>query len=575
VGRWAAAPVAVDNRAKRLVQRSRVSAEARAILLAAVFTALYFWTRTAYYSVDAVRIAGDILTSERSKNITTLLHPGYLLFAPLCAGAWDIARAMRYSGGPLPVMASVNCICGGVGIGMLSLLLRAVLTRSRALTVLVPIALGFSFGYWMIATDGRAEMPATAVSIVALYLLVLAMLLPNRARAAAAGLAVAIASLLHIFAALLLIVGAVAICLGEYTQGTDTEENRARLTNVAVFLIAGIVPVAIVYLIVGSVSLHLSTFSQWQSWWSVGASRDWWFSPHPLKNLRMDAYAFRRALFAEPGAKTGTFHLSEARGVLHAGLYWSTLLLWFTAVYAMASATAFLIRTHYGSFMVVALASAGLYALVFTCVNPGDFFYWVPVTIASSVIMAICCSYYRGRRGGWLWLAGIACWTAIFAASNYVQFIGPHRSQNTNPNMIEARFIENHTNPGDITVESGFGDDASVEAYLPYFGHRAVFSIRESLEKHGGNVTLVARDLQQTVARSHAVGNRSYVLADLFDDPDIRRRLRDEYGIRDTQQLLGNLQRAQAWKDPLDPLDLTGGGWKLIAAPSEPSIGGY
>jgi hypothetical protein len=280
--------------------------------------------------------------------------------------------------------------------------------------------------------------------------------------------------------------------------------------------------------------------------------------------MRLDAYAFRRALFVEPGAKTGTFHLSGAGNALHSGLFWASLLLWFVAVYAIASATAFLIRTHYRSFMIVALATAFAYAAVFTIVNPGDFVCWTPVTIASSVIMAICCSYYRGRRGGSLWLIGIGCWTIIFAASNYVQFIGPHRSESANPNMVVAKYIEDRTSSGDIMVVSGFGDDTSIEAYLPFFGHRAVFSIRERLEHNGGNVATVASELQQSVAEAHMRGNRSFVLEELWGDPDIRQRLREEYGVRDTQQLLGSLQRAPAMKDPLDPQNPVVWAWKLI-----------
>jgi len=563
-GPWAVAAIATDNRGRRVVER-RWTAEIRAVTLFVAFSAIYLCTRTANYSIDAVRIADDILQSQSARTTYALIHPGYLLFGPIASALWRLARSFGYVGGPLPVMAGLNCICGGIGIGIMSLLLRAVLTRSRALTVLVPIALGFSFGYWMSATDARAEMPATAAAILAMYLLVQTMLLPTPSRAIAAGLAVSLGILLHIFVAPMLIVGVIAVALAEYTQGTTQEENRARSTNILAFLAAGIIPAVLVYAIVGLACLHLESFGRWQAWFEAGASRDWWWSPHPLENLRLDAYGFRRALFVEPGEKSGTFHLSGVGGALHAGLFWTTLLLWFAAVYAIASTTAFLIRTHYGSFLTISLATVGIYAAVFTVVSPGFFVYWVPATISCSIIMAICCSYFRGRRRGSLWLVGIGCWTAIFAASNYVQFVGPHLDRDTNPNMVQAKDFEDRTLPGDIIVVSGFGDDTSLEEYVPYFAHREVFSLRASLEEHDGNSALAARDLQTLVDRALGSGHKAYASGELWENDDIRDRLRDEYGIHSTQQLFGSLQRAPAWRDPQNP-DLIV--WKLLASPA-------
>jgi hypothetical protein len=552
------------------VRHSRRTSRLAAIVLAVVFTTIYLLTRTADYSVNAVRAANDIVAANQLPGRSLLFHPGYLLFAPLGDWIWSTARLFHYTGGPLPVLASINCAMGGIGIGLLSLLLRAVLTRSKALTVLAPIALGFSFGYWMLATDGRPEMPGAVAAILAAYALVRAMILPTPLRASAAGGAVAFAILLHIFAVVLVVGGAIALCVSDYTQGTQAEENRARQLNVAVFLLCAVAPVAIVYAAVGFGLEHLRSVADWRGWILTASARDWWFNPHPLQNLRLDIYAFRRALFVEPGAKSGTFHIVEAGSFARQMLYWAALVLWFFAVYAILSTTAFLVRTHYRSHLIVALTTGVLYAIGFVAINPGNFVYWdfvylTPVMIVSSIVMGICCSYYRGRRAGSLWLIGLGCWIAVFGASNLIQFILPHMDLAANPRMAETRFIESRTSPGDVFVVSGFGDDAAISSYLPYFGHRTVFCIGESLQGHSGSVTATAKDLSTRIKRALAAGHHAYASGELWEDETVRERLRDEYAVRNTQQLLGNLQRAPAWRDP-ENSDLIV--WKLLAAQS-------
>lgn len=542
-------------------QRVQWTAGATSVVLSGVFALLYLATRTQFYSVDAVRIGNDLVRYHHQHTIDDLYQPTHLLYEIFASIGWAITRVLGYKGGPLPVLEDINCACGGIGLGLLYLTLRAILTRSRSLAMLVPVALGLSFGYWIVATDARPEMPGIAAMIAAIYMIIRCMLLPIRRRSATAGLVGAVATLLYLPSGMLLIVGILAIFLAEYSQGTEDEERLARNQNLAIYTSSFVLPVVFAYLLVGLGIQRFDSPSDWRAWFADGADRFWNWSPHPLANLRLDVYAFRRALFVEPGTKTGTFHLEEQGGPLQSVLYWTTLAGWFTAVYAILSATMFLVRTHYKSFLIVALAIVFIYAGLFTVVSPGAYTNWLPVTTASAIIMAIAGSYYRGKRGGMLWLAGLTAWTVIFAFSNFELFVRPHMEASENPWLGQAELIESHTQPGDVIVLSGTGDEVTATEYFPYFARRSVFSLADSLTAHGDNVTLTSRDLQGTVVQAMQSGHRVFALGNIWQDADVRGRLRDEHGVSAPQLLFVGLRRAPAWRDPDDPDSIV---WKLI-----------
>lgn len=533
--------------------------------VAAVFICLYIATRTSDYSSDALEIASNIIGFRHSHNRSLLLKPSYLLYQPLGLAAWRAALELGYVGGILPVLQGINAVAGGLGLGVLSVMLRTILAKNRAISILIPAALGLSFGYWMIATDAGAEMPALTFGVLSLSLLLRSILLPHPRRIALAGLAAAAGLLLHASVITLLPSAVLAVLLAEYTQGSPVAETIARWKSVALYLATSLLPPVIIVLLIGRFTLGLRGVSAWRQWFVQGVPSSWWWSGHPGDNLRLDIYAFRRALFVEPGGKSGTFHLGGADSLIHTALYWAALAAWFIAVYAILSATAFLLRSHYRPYLLVLLLYGACTALLFTFVSPGDFLNWIPVVLTSAVLTAISSSYYyRRRRGGPGWMIGLFCWILIFSASNYFQYIESHRTLASNTWYHQAEAIKRHTSSGDILVVSGFGDDIRTEQYVGYFAHRTVFSLRSSLSAHRGSVLLTSLDLRGAIANAILSGHHAYALGTIWSDADVRARLLADYNISAPQTVFGGLQRAAAWQEPSGNGSALESVWKLL-----------
>ena len=541
--------------------------------IATAFICLYIATRTSDYSSDALEIASNIIGFRHSHNRGLLLKPEYLLYQPLGLAVWRASLELGYVGGILPVLQTINAIAGGLGLGALSVLLRTILAKNRAISVLIPAALGLSFGFWIIATDAGAETPALAFALVALSLLLRSILLPQPRRIALAGLATSAGCLLHISTLALIPAAVLAILLAEYTQGSPRAERIARWKSVGLYLGASLLPTAVILLLVGKITLSLHGVESWRQWLSQGVPSSWWWSWHPVDNLRLDVYAFRRALFVEPGGKSGTFHLGGADSLIHAALYWAALATWFIAVYAILSATAFLLRSHYRPYLLVLLLYGACIAALFTFISPGDFLNWIPAVLTSAILTAISSSYYyRRRRGGPGWMIGLLCWIVIFSSSNYSQYIRSHRSLDSNTWYHQAAAIRRHTASGDILIVSGFGDDVRTEQYVGYFAHRTVFSLRSSLSAHRGSVLLTSLDLRGAIANAILSGHHAYALGTIWSDADVRARLLADYNISAPQTVFSGLQRAAAWQEPSGNGTAVESVWKLLPITAKPNL---
>ena len=544
------------------------------VVVTVAFICVYIATRTSDYSSDALEIASNIIGFRHSHNRSLLLKPEYLLYQPLGLAVWRACLEMGYVGGVLPVLQVINAIAGGLGLGTLSVLLRTILAKNRAISILIPAALGLSFGYWMIATDAGAEMPALAFAIVALSFLLRSILLPQPRRIALAGLATSAGCLLHVSSLTLLPAAVLAVLLAEYTQGSPRAERIARWKSVGIYLGASVVPTIVILLLVGGMTLSLRGAGSWRQWFVQGVPSSWWWSWHPGDNVRLDVYAFRRALFVELGGKSGTFHLGGAGSLVHAALYWAALATWFVAVYAILSATAFLLRSHYRPYLLVLLLYGACTAVLFTFISPGDFINWIPVVLTSAVLTAISSSYYyRRRRGGLGWMIGLFFWIFIFSISNYSLYIKSHRTLNSNTWYHQAVAIRRHTSAGDLLVVSGFGDDVRTEQYVEYFAHRTVFSLRSSLSAHHGSVLLTSLDLRGAIANAILSGHHAYALGTIWSDADVRTRLLADYNINAPQTVFSGLQRAAAWQEPSGNGTALESVWKLLPVIAKPNAG--
>jgi hypothetical protein len=523
-----------------------------ASVIGIVFLTLYICTLTRYYTFDAVSYAQQILTYRHTGSPFWIFHPHHLLFNGMGLVFWRVAVGLGYRGGPLRVIQIMNAFLASFGLSLFYLTLRRILTRSHALAIFLTVALGCSFGYWICATDARVNMPSNTTLIAATLALVWTIQAPNRARAILAGSLAGLAALMHESAILYVVVGWAGVALSEYPQGDARHERLARWATLGYFTAAWFLTFAVPYLLVGTVLLHLHSIAAYRTWASRYAELGWWWSFDVSKNIRLDAYGIRRALFVEPGNKTGTFHITKSKDEFLQGLYLLSLGGWLAAIYFFITAMPLLFKTHYRPYLILSVVWVLAYVSFFTFWSPEYFVFWVPVIVASCIIFALAASPLRAGRRGWIWMTAIVAWIACFGYSNYSESIKPHLSMSSNPYLVQAYDLKKHTRTGDVVVLSGMGDDASAEVYIPYFANRYVFSIHTELERRKDNQAATRQALLDVMANCRKKGGHVYGLNELWNSKQVQHALYSRHKLTTTQlaKIFAGEKIKTAWKDP-------------------------
>ena len=539
------------------------SATLPAILLFLGTLAVYWATRTAANTFDAVSYANQIAhLYPRTGDSHWLFHPHHLLFDALGYVVWKSARLCGYSGGSLVVVQSLNAVLGAAGVTVYYLTLRRLLQRSRGLPLLIALGLALSFGYWICATDGRVNMPSIFLMLAAFAVLSRLMVTPRPSLAAWTGLLAGGAVLFHESAGLFVAVGLAGVLLADDDPllppaAMRTRRRQMLLAYGAAWAAASALP----YLIVGAFVLHLHSPAAFRAWTSEYSELGWWWDFHVLHNIGKDFYALRHASFVEPGSKTGTFTLSRHLSWLMLGLYSVSVLGWLASAYTVIVALPQLWRSHNRNLIVVLTLWAVVYAAFFTVWSPGYFVFWVPVLIPASVMLALALAHYRARRGGRAanWLVGV--WIVFYAALNLQVSILPHLSPQSDPFRRIAADVRAHTRFGDVVLVAGAGDGGPCEVALPYFADRDVISLHGLLTKKRDDKAAAWALAQSEITAALASGNNVYALDEVVPTHNARTlaALAEKHHVTndDLKTLLSPYVRTIAWQSVRGPV------WRL------------
>jgi len=528
------------------------------LLFCAVF-ALYWGTRTAYNTFDAVSYANQIAhLYPQTGDRRWLFHPHHLLFNALGFLLWRFARALGYTGGPLMALQSLNATLGAAGVVVFYLTGRRVLQRSRWLPFLIAVGLALSFGYWICATDGRVNMPSTFLLLCAFGLLCRLMENAQTKLAAWIGALAGAAVLFHESAGLFLPVGLAGIWLAEPPPLALPEVvRRGHWRMTLTFLGVWLAVVGLPYLLVGTVGLGLHSPREFHRWLSSYSELGWWWDFDILKNLRLDAYALRHAAFVEPPGKQGTFHVNPTSPLALTGLYVIALLGWLVSLYAFCAALPLLWRSYHRRIVIVCLLWSGLYAAFFTVWSPGYFVFWTPVLIPTGLLLALTAAHYRARRLGVAvnWLLGV--WVALYGVVNLTGSIVPHLRADASPFRRMALDVRAHTQPGDIVVVAGAGDGGQCEVDIPYFADRAVVSVHGSLTTARDDKSRAGQVMQAQIENALQTGHSVYALDELWNNSHTWNDLHKHhstFAYSDLQTVFAPYQIVRAWRSPRGPV---------------------
>jgi hypothetical protein len=524
---------------------------------------LYFITRTRYNTFDAVSYSNQVEhLYPRSHDAHWLFHPHHLLFNAGAYVVWSALYGMGYRGGALRIIQDLNMLWGATGVTLYYLVLRLYLQRSRWLPMLVSIGLSVCFGYWISATDARVNMPSTTLLIAAFYVLSHHLQMASIKLAITTGLLAGLAVLFHESAGIFFPVGLIGLLLPEFDGTTSFKDGlKPRITYAAGYAITWIATVTIPYFSVAAFALHLASFSEFRHWMTSYSELGWWWSFDVLSNIRLDAYALRRAAFVEPAGKQGTFHLYKNAPLAISSVYFAALAGWFVAVYAFVVALPLLWRMRYAKVLVIALVWVAFYTVFFTFWSPGYFIFWVPALVPIGLLITLCLAHHRARQGGLAvnWAVGV--WIVLVAIVNLVSSVIPHLKESSDPFQRIAGDVAAHTKTGDIVVVTGAGNAAQCEVDIPYFADRDVVSLHGILTRQHNNPDAAIAAARQEIDTAIAEGHNVYALDEVWHDPIALASLERHHpgwNASDVTTLFQPYHLTHAWHGPHGVV------WKLL-----------
>lgn len=555
--------------APRRKQRREIAGLLPAALWFVAALTLYLGTQTHQNTFDAVSYAGLIAihADAPGSSIGWMFHPHHLLFNAMGYFFWKMALVLGSRASSLAVLQTVNAILGALGIALFYLTVRRILPRDPWLAVLLTLGLATSFGYWICATDGRVNMPSLLFLIAAFDLLVRLIEKPSRALAAALGFAAGLAVLFHESAGLfgmVGLVGAVAVGLAE----RESARPREIIALPALYLAAFIATVAVPYLAIGYCLLGLHSAASFRHWANSYAELGWWWNFHVASDLHQDVYALRHALFVEP-AGAGTIHLAPTVPLWLRAIYWIALAGWVSVGLFVIAALPRLLRSGRRILIISCLLWTALYAAFFTVWSPGYFVFWVPALVPLTVLAALAVHALPCRRQMPAKLA-LCGWLALCIAINWTCSIHPNMAVGASPFQRVAADLRAHTEPGDLIVVMGAGNDAQCEVDIPYFAERNLLSLHSTLTTAHEDVPLALSRSRAQIAHALGRDRRVYALDDVIGNRGALLALHarhPEFTAADLQSLVGSYRWKVAWVGPRGPV------WQLVGpSPNGPPL---
>lgn len=520
--------------------------------------ALYLCTKTHRNTFDAVSYAGLIAIHRDAPGTSPawMFHPHHLLFNALGYLLWKIAWIAGWHASSLDVLQTTNALLGAFGIALFFGTLSRLLPRAPWLAALMTAGLAGSFGYWICATDGRVNMPSTVLLLGAFALFVRLVERPSRGLAAAIGVLSGAAVLFHESAGLFGAVGFLGVVLAARTPAererpAEKKKSRGWAELPVVYLATFVATIALPYLAIGYFVVGLHSVGSFRHWANSYAELGWWWNFHIASDLDQDLYAIRHALFVEP-AGAGTIHLAPSVPLGLRAIYWTALGVWVATGCFVIGSMPRLLRSAQRPIVLVCILWAVLYAVFFTVWSPGYFVFWVPALIPLAILLALAV-HSLPRRKHLPVTAALSGWLALCIAINWVCSIGPGMASDSSPFQRIALDMRAHTQPGDLVVVMGAGDDAQCEVDIPYFAERNLLSLHSTLTTAHEDVPLALARSREQIAHTLALHHQVYALDEVLEGKpqfDALHARHPEFTSSDLQSLVGAYRWRPAWQGP-------------------------
>ena len=524
-------------------------------LLFLITAALYWSTATQANTFDAIAYANQIGLVSQSGRIHGLFHPHHLLFNLIGFSIWRLARMLGYGGGPLVVLQQINATVGAAGVTVFFLLLRRFVPRRLAwMATALLIA---TFGWWNCATDGRVNMISSVLLLAAFGLLERVLRAPNVRGVILVGAVSGAAVLFHESAVLFLIVGLAGMILAS-PQGRLTR----CLTYSGVWLTVVVVP----YLFVGSVLLHLHSWTAYHHWANAYSEQGEWWDFHIARNLRLDLVALHHVLLANPLGQAALEQAAPSLGMhpfcLRVAAITLTLLDYIAtacfviALMGIAATLPRLWHSRHRTMVGLSLLWIAVTGAFFTVWCPGYFAFWVPLLPPLLLLLAMSLVERRsaGRKG--LLLGVTALWIILCAVVNITCSILPSMQPGLTLVQRLATDARAHTRPNTLLIVPGAGVDAPTEVGFAYYANRPCLSVHEFFNQSRG-MTVMPTAIQVSITHALQAGRKVYAYTETWDDPvTVRALIAHHPGLTQASiaSVFSPFRMVPAWNSPRGPV---------------------
>jgi hypothetical protein len=512
------------------------------LALFAVALSAYLAFLTVHYSYDAV--ASGILLYQWviAGKVEPLFHRYHVLYLPFAAGVEWILTRIRIEVDPLTLLQVLNALFAAASVALYHRLARAFGLDGLG-SAMLAVLFGGGFSYWYYATNGESYP-------ISVFFLLLAFLSAARtpdgaswARSCAPGVWIGLAAGFH-GSCLLALPGLVVL---SWPGGHD---RRGYRRVAATILAAGLVlggAYVVRYLVIQRTD-PVSRLNEDAS--AFAGEEGWSIRPRLLDQWRSLAHSMAPADW--PALPSSHPRVTRA---LDAGLLALTLV-----PLALLPGVDRIRRRPALAAAVWAAVSFVFFSSYFAGSPKFATYQWAPLLL----LVGLARQQAAGRPS--VRLATTAALAILVGANLYCSFDLVRRQTDveSNPHLTRARAIARLTEPDDLIVHLGRGEDQYQKVYTPYFAVRRSLAL-DPYFRAGATAGQPLQALEARLVSAAAGSGRIVVLGDAVEPGPAGREFERAHGIQE-----GALSRFFAARRPRllaeDPA--TGRVWMLTSPAS-------
>jgi len=172
------------------------------------------------------------------------------------------------------------------------------------------------------------------------------------------------------------------------------------------------------------------------------------------------------------------------------------------------------------------------YFLFFTAYNIGSIkfapFQLIPVFFLFGLATKI---FLKGLQRASLVKGLLGVGVFLLAEVNFVGFIYPESQLENNLNYQKALFIQQHTQPGDLVIHYGIGENILQKVYLPYFAGRDELILDFTFNPYRASYSEALTFLDQRIAQRAAQGRQVFIFSELLEDEALIRQFHAKHKL--------------------------------------------